>query len=104
MAGKKKHRFHDGRSGSAIRVHVILMASENHIERVTADGVVQIAMKNQVLDEGLNRDLLSFLSWVLGVKISDLEVIGGENGMDKLITVIGINPDQMQVILNTALN
>lgn len=104
MPGQKKHRFHDGQSGSAIAVHIILKAKENRIEKIAPNGMIWVGMTCQHHDDHLNKELLSFLARVFEVKAGDLELIGGENSVDKWITVIGRNPEQIQAILEKQFN
>ncbi len=104
MPRLQKHRFHNGRSGSAIAVHVILNAKENRVQKITPDGTMWVTMTRQNHDELLNDDLLAFLARVFGVEASDLEVVGGESGVNKWITVIGRTPDEIHTILEKLVN
>ncbi|NUM48286.1 MAG: DUF167 domain-containing protein, partial [Anaerolineales bacterium] len=72
-----KHNFHGGMKGTALAVRVIPRSARNEIAEVMSDGSVKIRLTATSDDEKLNTALISFLSGVLGVATSKIEVIGG---------------------------
>jgi uncharacterized protein YggU (UPF0235/DUF167 family) len=99
-----KHSFHSGKTGAAIAVRVIPRSARNEIAEVMSDGSVKIRLKSPSDDEKLNTTLVSFLSGVLGVAVSKIEVIGGVNSHSKLISVLDIDSGtaQERIIQNIA--
>ncbi|HNC09993.1 MAG TPA: DUF167 domain-containing protein, partial [Anaerolineales bacterium] len=42
-------------------------------------------------EEDINKELLSFMAEVLGVPKSRVEIVAGENGRDKLISILDMD-------------
>jgi len=99
-----KHNFHSGKTGAAIAVRVIPRSARNEIAEVMSDGSVKIRLISPADDKKLNATLVSFLSGVLGVAASSVEVIAGENSHSKLITVLDLDSGtaQERIIQNIA--
>lgn len=87
----RKYDFHDGQRGVALAVRVTPRASHNQIVGVLNDGTIKVHLASDPADEELNIELVSFLAEVLGVPKSRLEIVAGENGRDKLISVLDMD-------------
>jgi uncharacterized protein (TIGR00251 family) len=87
----RKYDFHDGKRGSALAVRVTPRASRNQIVGVVNDGTIKVHLATDPLDEKENIELLDFLAEVLGVPKSRLEIVAGESGRDKLISVLDMD-------------
>ncbi len=88
---RRKFHLHDGRSGAALAVRVTPRASRNRIAEVMSDGTVKIHITAAPVDGEANARLLAFLSEVLGVPRSRLEIVAGMTGRDKLISVVDMD-------------
>lgn len=86
MTKKAAHHLHNGASGAAITVHVDHAATGTAITRVD-EGIIHICLSG----DQTNQDLLAFLAGVLQVPARALEIVGGESGDDKLITVLNLD-------------
>lgn len=92
----RTYRLHHGQSGSAITINLTTRASQNEISEILEDGTVKIRLTvPQALDEA-NKALLDYLSAILGVKSSQLEIVAGASGKDKLVTVANMDPAEVQ--------
>ena len=89
----RKYDFHDGKRGSALAVRVIPRASRNQIVGMLDDGTIKVHLATDPADEKENTELLGFLCQVLGVPASRVEIVAGENGRDKLISVLDMDGD-----------
>jgi uncharacterized protein YggU (UPF0235/DUF167 family) len=49
--------------------------------------------------ENTNKALVSFLASSLKIKSNQVEVLGGIGSQDKLISLIGIDPDQVDLLV-----
>ena len=87
----RKYELHDGRRGSALGVRVTPRASRNQIVGVLNDGTVKVHLVCGPADEEINAELLGYLSEVLGVPKSRVEIVAGENGRDKLVSVLDMD-------------
>jgi uncharacterized protein len=93
---QRSYHLHDGKSGAAITVRIIPNSSRNEISGILEDGTVTIRLTPQASDEKTNAALLSFLGDVLQVKPTQLEIVAGLNGPDKLITIMDIDKSLVQ--------
>jgi len=87
----RKFHLHDGQRGSALAVRVTPRASRNQIVGVLNDGTVKIHIAAPPVDNEANEELVKFLSGVLGVPKSKLEIVAGLSGRDKLISVLDMD-------------
>jgi uncharacterized protein (TIGR00251 family) len=87
----RKFHLHDGKRGSALAVRVTPRSSRNQIVDVLADGTVKIHIAAPPVDDQANLELVKFLSDVLGVPKSRLEIVAGASGRDKLISVLDMD-------------
>ncbi|HMV27767.1 MAG TPA: DUF167 domain-containing protein [Anaerolineales bacterium] len=87
----REYVLHDGKRGSALAVRITPRASRNQIAGVLNDGTVKIQLAADPDDKNLNSDLLAFLAEVLGVPRTRVEIVAGESGRDKLISVLDMD-------------
>jgi uncharacterized protein (TIGR00251 family) len=83
----RRFRFHDGRSGAAMTVHVTPRGRKNELVGILPDGTLKIRLTAPPVEGAANKALLELLAKVLGVRAGSLEIIGGEKGRDKIISV-----------------
>ena len=87
----RKFEMHDGQKGSALAVRVTPRASRNEIVEILEDGTVKVRIATSPADEESNAALLEFLSEILGVPKSKLDIVAGAVGRDKLISVVDMD-------------
>ena len=87
----RKYELHSGQRGSALGVRVTPRASRNQIVGVLNDSTVKVHLVCGPSDEEINVELLSYLAEVLGVPKSRVEIVAGENGRDKLVSVLDMD-------------
>ena len=87
----RKYDFHDGQRGSALAVRVTPRASRNQIVGVLNDGTIKVHLATDPADQKENMVLLVFLAEVLGVPKSRVEIVAGESGRDKLVSVLDMD-------------
>lgn len=83
----RKFQLHDGKKGSALAVRVTPRASRNEIVELLDDGTIKVRLAAPPSDNEANIALIEFLSEILGVPQSRLEIVAGASGRDKLISV-----------------
>src|SRR5512132_2103786 len=89
----RKFNLHDGKRGSALAVRVTPRASRNEIVELLDDGTVKVRIAAPPSDNEANETLISFLSEVLGVPKSRLDIVAGLSGRDKLISIIDMDAE-----------
>jgi len=91
----KEPRFSNGRRGAALPVRVIPRASKNEIVEILSDQTVKIRLVAPPADHETNQELISFLADVLNMPKSSFEIVAGESGRDKLISILDITSQEL---------
>lgn len=87
----REYVLHDGKGGAALAVRVTPRASRNEIAGVLNDGTVKVHIAADPADEKMNSELVAFLAEVLGVPKTRVEIVAGESGRDKLVSVLDMD-------------
>ena len=90
---KRSFHLHDGKVGSAIAVRVTPRASRNKIVEILSDGTIKVHIAAPPVDGEANERLIEFLSDVLNIPKSRLEIVAGVSGRDKLISVLDMDAE-----------
>jgi hypothetical protein len=88
---RRKLRFHDGKAGAALTVRVTPRSSRNGIAGILDDGTVKIQLTAAPVDGEANHKLIEFLARTLDLPRSNIEIVAGAGGRDKLVSVLGID-------------
>ena len=83
----RNYHLHDGQKGAALAIRVTPRASKNEIVDILSDGTVKIRLTAPPVEGQANEALVKFLSKVLDVPISSLEIVAGDTGRDKLVSI-----------------
>ena len=89
MSGKDV-RLHNGEKGSALGVRIIPRAKSNEIAEVLDDGTIKVRLTDSGAD--LNQSVRSFLAAILGVPVAKVDIVAGEAGRDKLVSILDMTP------------
>jgi uncharacterized protein (TIGR00251 family) len=89
----RKFNLHDGKRGSALAVRVTPRASRNEIVELLDDGTIRVRIAAPPSDNEANETLIEFLSEILGVPKSRLDIVAGVAGRDKLISVVDMDTE-----------
>jgi len=89
----RKFNLHDGKKGSALAVRVTPRASRNEIVELLDDGTIKVRIAAPPSDNEANETLIDFLSEILGVPKSRLDIVAGVVGRDKLISVVDMDTE-----------
>jgi uncharacterized protein (TIGR00251 family) len=89
----QKFQLHDGKKGAALAIRVTPRASHNEVVEVLGDGTVKIRLTAPPVEGQANRALLEFLSEILKVSPSRLEIVAGTTGRDKLVSILDLDAE-----------
>lgn len=89
----KEFYLHDGKKGAALAIRVTPRARRNEIVEVLSDGTVKIRLTAQPDEVQSNQALINFLSDVLNVPVSRIEIVAGTSGRDKLVSILDLDAD-----------
>jgi len=87
----RKFKMHDGQKGSALAVRITPRATRNEIVEVLDDGTIKVRIAAPPADNEANEVLIEYLSEILGVPRSKLDIVAGASGRDKLIAVVDMD-------------
>ncbi len=93
MTEQRKFKLHNGKSGAALAVRVTPHAARNEITGILEDGTIKVRLTTPPVEGKANEALVRFLSDVLDVQPGKIEIVAGETGRDKLVTVLDIDSD-----------
>ncbi len=98
---RKEYYLHDGKKGAALAIRVTPRARRNEIVEVLSDGTVKIHLTTQPGEDQSNQALVNFLSDVLNVPTTRIEIVAGMTGRDKLVSILDMDADTVhQTILS----
>ena len=95
MTGRNFH-LHNSKGGSAITVRVTPRSNRNQISDIQADGTIRIRLTAPPVDGRANDLLIEYLAEVLEVPKATIEIVAGESGRDKLISILDLDPETVQ--------
>ncbi|HEX7433743.1 MAG TPA: DUF167 domain-containing protein [Anaerolineaceae bacterium] len=93
---KQGNQFSNGKMGSAITVRISPRSSHNGIDEILDDGTIKIKLTVPPADSHANAELIKFLAEVLGISETKIDIIAGQTGQDKLITILDMSTAQVQ--------
>ena len=92
----RKFKLHNGKHGAALTVRVTPRARKNEVGGILEDGTVRIRIQEPPVDGKANRALVVFLSKVLGVRKNQIEIVAGQTGLDKIVTVDDMTAQEVE--------
>jgi uncharacterized protein (TIGR00251 family) len=91
MTNKRNYDLHDGKFGSAITVHITPKASKNEITEILNDGTIKIHLMTATVEDQANQVLVQFLAAALKITPASIEIVAGQSGKDKLVSILGLD-------------
>jgi uncharacterized protein (TIGR00251 family) len=95
----REFKITDAKGGAAFTVRVVTRASKTEIAGVMDDGTLKIRLTAAPGEGKANKALIEFLAELLDVKKEQVEIIGGHSGREKLVSVIGVSPEQVDALI-----
>jgi hypothetical protein len=92
---QRNYKLHNGKRGAAIAVRVTPRATKNQIIGALHDGTIKIHIAAAPTEGQANEELIEFLSSVLGVPKDHIEVVAGDMGRDKLISILDMDSETL---------
>ena len=103
MVDSHRFQFHDSKSGGALHVRIQAGAKKTEIAEIMEDGTIKIRLTAPALEGKANHALIQYLSDLLKVKASAIEIVAGLLSKDKLVTVTNITPEQLEQTIHAAI-
>ncbi len=94
-----RHKLSDGRGGAALAIRVTPRASRNEIVEILPDNTIKIRLTAPPVDGKANEALIEFLSKVLSVPKTRIDIVAGQTGRDKLVTIMDMDSSEAQELI-----
>ena len=95
----KKYSLHDGKSGAALAIRVTPRSSTNQIDEILNNGTIRVRLTASGNDQEINKALVLFLGNILKIPTSRIDIVAGEVGRDKLISILDIDVETVHQII-----
>jgi len=92
---QRNYKLHNGKKGAALAIRVTTRATENKIIGALSDGTVKMHIAAEPTGGQANEELVKFLSAILGVDEKRIEVVAGDTGRDKLVSVLDMDAETL---------
>ncbi|HET7010839.1 MAG TPA: DUF167 domain-containing protein [Anaerolineales bacterium] len=89
-------KLHNGQHGAALTVRVTPRARKTEIAGIREDGTLRIRVTAPPVEGRANAALVEFLAEVLATRKSRIEIIAGEKGLDKIVSISGMAALEVQ--------
>jgi uncharacterized protein YggU (UPF0235/DUF167 family) len=89
----REFKFKSGQGGAALAIRVTSGAISNKVEKILDDGTIKFKLESQFSEDCVNQTLLKYLAEILDVGESDLEIVAGWEGLNKLVSVYGLDAE-----------
>lgn len=88
---ERQFRLHNGQIGAALAVRITPRSRKNEIVEILNDGTVKIRLTAPPVEGKANDALIAFLSDVIGVPPSQIDIIAGATGREKLVSILNLD-------------
>ena len=93
----REFKFHDGKKGAALAIRIIKDSVTDEIRKVLKDGTVVVHLTGDPEDP--KRRLIKYLSSELIIDESRFDIIEGKVGVDLLLSILDIEPYEIQNLI-----
>lgn len=92
----REFKLHNGKQGAAFTVRVTPRARNTEFSGIMHDGTLRIRVSAPPEEGKENAMLIEFLAKVLGVRKNRLDVVAGEDSLDKIVSVLDMDSKEAQ--------
>lgn len=103
MSDKRKFEITDAKGGAAFTVRVVTKAVSTEIAGIQDDGILKVRLvESPAGDPKANEELRKFLAEKLDVPLEKVEIVAGQDGRDKLVSVEDLTTADVEGKLGSA--
>jgi uncharacterized protein YggU (UPF0235/DUF167 family) len=88
----RNFHLHNGQSGAALAIRITPRATSNQVAEILQDGTIRIRL-NAAPGNEVNLVLRKYLSSILDVPESAIDIVAGQNGRDKLVSILNLSSE-----------
>lgn len=94
---ERKFEFTDAKGGVAFTVRCVTRSARTEAAGIQEDGTIKVRLQaSPAGSPEANQELVTFLAATLSVNESQIEIVAGLEGRDKLVSVEGITQADIQ--------
>jgi uncharacterized protein (TIGR00251 family) len=97
----RRFRLHDAKHGSALTVRVTPRARKNEFAGILEDGTLRVRIAAPPVEGKANAALVEFLADVLRVRKSKIEIVAGQKGLDKILSIEEMTSEEVEERIRT---
>ena len=87
---KRAFKLSAGEQGAALTIRVTPRARKTEFGGILDDGTIRVRVAAPPVDGKANQALIAFLAKALSVRKNAIEIVAGERGLDKIVSVVGL--------------
>lgn len=92
----RRFKLHDGKRGAALTVRVTPRARRTEVAEILDDGTLRVRVTAPPVEGKANAALVRFLAEVLEIRSARIEIVAGERGLDKIISITDLTAQEVQ--------
>jgi len=92
----REYKLHNGERGAALTIRVTPRARKTQFGGVLEDGTLRVRVAAPPVEGKANQALINYLAKVLGVRKNRIEIVAGERGLDKILSVVGMSAEEVE--------
>ena len=99
----REFRITDARGGAAFPVRVTTRATEAEVVGIDDENILRVRLVSSPAgDPAANKELIDLLALFLEVEPSHIEIVAGESGREKLVSIEGVTVADIETKLESA--
>ena len=92
----RRYKLHNGKKGAALTIRVTPRSRKTEFGGVMEDGTIRVRVAAPPVEGKANTALVKFLAKVLGVRKNRIDIIAGEKGLDKIISILDMSAEDAE--------
>lgn len=92
----RRYKLHNGKKGAALTIRVTPRSRKTEFGGVMEDGTLRVRVAAPPVEGKANSALVKFLAKVFGVRQNRIEIVAGERGLDKIISVLDMSAEDVE--------
>ena len=92
----REFKLSNGKRGAALTVRVTPRSRKTDFGGILEDGTVRIRVAAPPVEGKANRAVIAFLAKALGTRKNKIEIVAGERGLDKIISIDGMSAEEVE--------
>ena len=92
----RKFRLHNGKQGAALTIRVTPRSRKTEFGGLMEDGTLRVRVAAPPVEGKANAALVKFLSKVLRVRKNRIEIVAGQRGLDKIISILDLSAEDAE--------